>query len=193
MLDNLKKYKVYLASKSPRRQELLLGLGIPFEIISFKDIDESYPLNLPTEKVAEFISLKKAKVYADNIKDDELIITADTIVVCGNEIFGKPKNTQNAIELLRKISGKVHQVITGVTIVCKGKQSSFSVRTDVEFAELVDSEIKYYVEQFRPLDKAGAYGIQEWIGYIGVKNIHGSFYNVMGLPIQRLYEELKLF
>lgn len=193
MLENLKKYKILLASKSPRRKELLADLGIDFEIVSLNDIDETFPYDMCAENVAEYISKKKADAFSSIIKDCELVITADTIVVCENQVLGKPIDYANAIEMLKKLSGKIHNVITGVTISTKAKIRSFSVSTDVEFAPITDEEIDYYIRNYKPFDKAGAYGIQEWIGYIAVKGIKGSFYNVMGLPVQRLYEELKLF
>ena len=193
MLKNLDNYKILLASQSPRRKELLSQLGISFETIILHGIDESYPKSISVEEVAEFISIKKSEAFASVIKDNELVITADTVVVCDNDVLGKPANYLDAIEMLKKLSGRIHKVITGVTISTKKKTRSFSVSTDVEFASITNEEIEYYVENYKPYDKAGAYGIQEWIGYIAVKGITGSFYNVMGLPVQRLYEELKLF
>lgn len=191
MLDNLKKYHIVLASNSPRRKELLEGLGISFEVKTLSGIEESYPDTLQPSEVAEYISLEKAMAYKVRIKENELLITADTVVVFGKEIMGKPKNAEDAGRMLQKLSGKVHQVYTGVTIMTKYGYHSFTSATDVKFADLSDDEINYYIEKYRPFDKAGAYGIQEWIGYIGVESIHGSFFNVMGLPIQRLYRELK--
>ena len=193
MLKNLDNYKILLASQSPRRKELLSQLGISFETIILHGIDESYPKSISVEEVAEFISIKKSEAFASVIKDNELVITADTVVVCDNDVLGKPANYLDAIEMLKKLSGRIHKVITGVTISTKKKTRSFRVSTDVEFASITKEEIEYYVENYKPYDKAGAYGIQEWIGYIAVKGITGSFYNVMGLPVQRLYEELKLF
>ena len=193
MLKNLDNYKILLASQSPRRKELLSQLGISFETIILHGIDESYPKSISVEEVAEFISIKKSEAFASVIKDNELVITADTVVVCDNDVLGKPANYLDAIEMLKKLSGRIHKVITGVTISTKKKTRSFSVSTDVEFASITKEEIEYYVENYKPYDKAGAYGIQEWIGYIAVKGITGSFYNVMGLPVQRLYEELRLF
>jgi septum formation protein len=191
MLDNLKKYHIVLASNSPRRKELLEGLGISFEVKTLSGIEESYPDTLQPSEVAEYISLEKAMAYKVRIKENELLITADTVVVFGKEIMGKPKNAEDAGRMLQKLSGKVHQVYTGVTIMTKYGYHSFTSATDVKFADLSDDEINYYIEKYRPFDKAGAYGIQEWIGYIGVESIHGSFFNVMGLPIQRLYRELR--
>lgn len=191
MLSNLSKYKIVLASGSPRRKELLAGLGLEFSVFCLKDIDESYPADLNAADVAGYISGKKADAYRQIIHDNELFITADTVVVSGNRILGKPTDRQNAIEMLQALSGKEHQVITGVTLVSAERRASFSVTTDVRFRTLTDEEIEYYVDNYRPFDKAGAYGIQEWIGYIGVESISGSYFNVMGLPVQRLYRELK--
>ena len=191
MLEQLKDYRIILASNSPRRKELLSGLGIPFEVKTLPGIDEAYPDTLNPSEVAEYISREKANAYADRMEDDELLITADTIVVSGDEIMGKPENAADACRMLHRLSGTVHQVYTGVTLTTLNMQRSFTAATDVRFAKLTDEEVNYYVETFRPFDKAGAYGIQEWIGYVGVESIHGSYFNVMGLPIQRLYQELK--
>ncbi len=185
--------KIVLASNSPRRKELLAGLDIPFEVRVLDNIDESYPETLPTKEIAGYISKKKADAYRQTMADDELIITADTIVVLGQEVMGKPKDDEEARRMLRELSGKTHQVITGVCLTTKDKQSNFSVETDVTFKTLSEEEIDYYVAHYRPLDKAGAYGIQEWIGHIGVTGLNGSYFNVMGLPVQRIYEALKAF
>ena len=185
--------KIVLASNSPRRKELLAGLDIPFEVRVLDNIDESYPETLPTKEIAGYISKKKADAYRQTMADDELIITADTIVVLGQEVMGKPKDDEEARRMLRELSGKTHQVITGVCLSTKDKQSNFSVETDVTFKTLSEEEIDYYVAHYRPLDKAGAYGIQEWIGHIGVTGMKGSYFNVMGLPVQRIYEALKAF
>ncbi len=191
MLDNItNNYKIILASGSPRRRELLAGLGIEFEIRCKKDIDESYPSELPADEVALFISRKKAEAYKLDLADDQMVITADTVVICQDEVLGKPHNRKDAIDMLMMLSGRTHHVMTGVTITTSVKTVSFSVATDVRFNNLSTEEIEYYVDRFQPYDKAGAYGIQEWIGYIGVEYISGSYYNVMGLPIQRLYREL---
>ena len=183
--------KIVLASNSPRRKELLAGLDIPFEVRVLDNIDESYPETLPTKEIAGYISKKKADAYRQTMADDELIITADTIVVLGQEVMGKPKDDEEARRMLRELSGKTHQVITGVCLTTKDKQSNFSVETDVTFKTLSEEEIDYYVAHYRPLDKAGAYGIQEWIGHIGVTGLNGSYFNVMGLPVQRIYETLQ--
>lgn len=193
MLDNLNKYKIILASGSPRRRELLEGLGLPFTVKCIDGIDESYPESLPAEETALFIAKKKSEAYKGLTDSGHLIITADTVVVCNDMVLGKPSNKNEAKKMLNMLSGKTHQVITGVTLATKEKTVSFSVSTDVRFTTLDKKEIEYYVDKYRPLDKAGAYGIQEWIGYVGVEYISGSYYNVMGLPIQRLYQELKKF
>lgn len=184
-------YRIVLASNSPRRKELLAGLGLDFEVRVLSGIDETYPSSLPTADIAEYISKKKAAAYQTTMADDELIITADTVVILGNQVMGKPKDADDACHMLRELSGHTHHVITGVTLTTLDKQVSFSVKTDVTFKELDDAEITYYVQHYRPMDKAGAYGIQEWIGYVGVTGLSGSYYNVMGLPVQRIYEALK--
>lgn len=183
--------KLILSSNSPRRRELLAGLDIPFEIRIVEGIDESYPDTLKTDEIAEFIAQKKAAAY--QIGHDEVLITADTIVVLDDQVLGKPVDAEDAKDMLRKLSGKTHQVITGVCLKDYDKQHHFSVVSDVTFKTLSEEEIGYYVETYKPFDKAGAYGIQEWIGYIGVTGLHGSYFNVMGLPVQRIYEELKKF
>lgn len=182
------KTKLILASNSPRRKELLAGLDIPFEVHVLQGVDESYPESLPSEQVAEFIATQKAKAY--QVNPDEIVITADTVVVVDDEILGKPVDEEDAKDMLRKISGKSHHVITGVCLKGYDKQKSFSVDTEVTFKELQDAEIDYYIKHYQPFDKAGAYGIQEWIGYIGVTSIQGSYFNVVGLPVQRIYNEL---
>ena len=186
-------YKIILASNSPRRKELLAGLDLQFEVRVLQDIDESYPHDLPTLKIAEFISKKKADAYVETMADDELVITADTVVILGDEVMGKPHDEADAKRMLGELSGRTHQVATGVTLSTKERQMRFSVVTDVTFKQLSADEIDYYVRTYHPMDKAGAYGIQEWIGYIGVTALKGSYFNVMGLPVQRIYEALKTF
>lgn len=189
----MKTFKYLLASKSPRRQELLKMLDIDFEIVSIGEVEEIYPADLPVEKVPEFLSRLKSNAYKKNLKEGEILITADTVVILDGKIYGKPKDNTDACDMLRALSGRTHQVITGVTLADKNKSVTFATVTDVEFAPLSDSQIEYYVSNFKPLDKAGAYGIQEWIGAVGVKGIRGSFYNVMGLPVHSLYNELNSF
>lgn len=191
MLENIKQYKIILASNSPRRSELLRGLGIDFEVKTIKGIDESYPDHLKGEDIPKFISLSKAFAYKSSMKSDEMIITADTIVYVNGRVLGKPTDSIDAYNMLKELSGKCHEVITGVTILTSSQTISFSTTSKVCFSELNDEEINYYIEKYKPYDKAGAYGIQEWIGYIGVSKIEGSYFNVMGLPVQRLYTELK--
>lgn len=186
-------YKIILASNSPRRKELLAGLDLQFDVRVLQDIDESYPHDLPTLKIAEFISKKKADAYLETMADDELVITADTVVILGDEVMGKPHDEADAKRMLGELSGQTHQVVTGVTLSTRERQTSFSVVTDVTFKQLSADEIDYYVRTYHPMDKAGAYGIQEWIGYIGVTALKGSYFNVMGLPVQRIYEALKTF
>ena len=177
-----------LSSNSPRRKELLAGLDIPFEVRVIEDIDESYPDNLPAGEIAEYIAQKKAAAY--EVGNDEVLITADTIVVLDDQILGKPADAEEAKQMLRSLSGKTHHVITGVCLKSRDQQHHFSVISEVTFKTLAEEEIRYYVETYKPFDKAGAYGIQEWIGYIGVTGLSGSYFNVMGLPVQRIYEEL---
>lgn len=191
MLDNLKKYHIKLASNSPRRRELLAGLGIEFETKVLPGIDESYPDTLKGEEIPLYIAREKAEAYRPALQPDELIITADTIVYQDGLVLGKPHDEADARRILRLLSGHTHQVITGVCILTDTLQRSFAVTTEVTFGTLSEEEITYYVEKYRPMDKAGAYGIQEWIGFIGVTGLQGSYYNVMGLPVQRLYQELK--
>lgn len=193
MLENLSKYHIYLASKSPRRRELLTQLRIKFNTINIGGIDESYPDDIPAAEVPQYIANRKADAYMSLIKENEMIITADTLVMIDNRILGKPKDEPEAVQMLMDLSGKVHKVVSGVCIVTASRRTSFTTETDVKFAEISKEEAEYYVENYMPLDKAGAYGIQEWVGCIAVESIHGSFYNVMGLPVHRLYNELKLF
>ncbi|MGN0212136.1 MAG: Maf family nucleotide pyrophosphatase [Muribaculaceae bacterium] len=192
-LSNLSKYEVLLASNSPRRKQLLADLGIEFATCAITDIDESYPADTPVEDVALVVANVKADAYRSLITSNQLIITADTVVICGNDVLGKPLDRDEAVKMLRRLSGATHKVVTGVTISSADRRVAFKAVTEVDFAELSDDEIGFYVDTFRPLDKAGAYGIQEWIGCAGIRGIRGSFYNVMGLPLHRLYTELRLF
>ena len=193
MLSNLKKYHIILASKSPRRQELLRGMGVDLEILT-KETPENYPADLPLDEVPEYLSLQKSLAFKDNeLPADYLLITSDTVVICGSEILGKPKDWEDASRMLQLLSGKTHHVVTGVTVRSAEKTESFAVRSNVTFARLDDEEIDYYIEHCKPFDKAGAYGIQEWIGYVGISGLEGSFYNVMGLPTRKLYQCLKVF
>ncbi|GAB6010875.1 Maf-like protein [Viscerimonas tarda] len=185
-------YNIILASNSPRRKELLAGLGLKYEVHVLPDVDESYPPDMDKEKVAQYIAEKKAKGYTHLLIDDKtLIITADTIVLLDGKIYGKPVDEEDAKQMLRELSGKTHKVISGVCLTTKEKQNAFTVTSEVRFATIEESEIDYYVSHYKPLDKAGSYGIQEWIGYVAVEYMSGSYFNIMGLPVQRLYQELK--
>lgn len=190
MFENLKKYHIILASNSPRRRELLAGLGIHFEVKVLPDVEEAYPEDLPVLQIAEYIAKEKAAAYQSLMGPDELVITADTVVVVGSEVMGKPADADDARRMLEKLSGRTHQVTTGVCLTTQRVQRSFSVTTDVTFKPLSREEIDYYIENYSPYDKAGAYGIQEWIGYVGVTGLQGSYFNVMGLPVQRIYAEI---
>lgn len=193
MVNIADKYHIILASNSPRRRELLAGLGFNYEVKVLPDIKENYPTSLPVSEIAQYIAVEKAKAYLSMMTDNDLIITADTVVIVEDEVMGKPMDAEDAYRMLRKLSGKSHQVTTGVCLQTKSLQHSFSVTTHVTFKDLSDDEIWYYIEHYRPFDKAGAYGIQEWIGYIGVTGLEGSYFNVMGLPVQRIYTELGAF
>jgi septum formation protein len=189
----VKGMKIILASHSPRRQELLAGLDLEFEVKVLPDIPEDYPTDIPTDKIAEFIAVEKAEPYLPLLQADELVITADTVVIVDGVVLGKPTDETDAKRMLQLISGRTHQVVTGVCLTTKDRQRHFSVLTDVTFKQLSPEEIDYYVQTYRPFDKAGAYGIQEWIGYVGVSSIRGSYFNVMGLPVQRIWNELQTF
>ncbi|MBR2234451.1 MAG: septum formation protein Maf [Prevotella sp.] len=191
MYEKLKNYHIILASNSPRRRELLAGLGIDYEVRVLPHIAESYPADLPVEKIAEYIACEKADAYRPLMAPNDLIITADTIVVVDGQVLGKPSDADDARRMLHCLSNKTHQVITGVCLLTANRQRHFSVLTDVTFKRLTDEEIDFYIEHYRPFDKAGAYGIQEWIGFVGVTAIKGSYFNVMGLPVQRIYDELQ--
>ncbi len=185
--------RIILASGSPRRQYLLRELGLDFEILETR-VDESYPAGLTPPEIALYLArLKASAVDYSRFDDQTIVITADTIVILGDEILGKPADYSDAVEMLRKLSDRTHEVITGVSLQSPGKDHSFYVTSSVTFKELTLTEINYYIENFRPFDKAGGYGIQEWIGYIGINRIDGSFFNVMGLPVRELYEALLTF
>jgi len=189
----MSKYKIILASNSPRRRELLKGLDVDFTVRVIPGIDESYPVGLSPAEVPCYIARRKAEAYLATLSNDELLITADTVVILDNEIIEKPVDRADAIGMLRRLSGRKHLVITAVVLTTTNRQKEFSAESTVDFTELRDDEIFYYVDKYKPFDKAGAYGIQEWIGYVAVQGIEGSFYNVMGLPIQRLYREILRF
>jgi len=182
-----------MGSASPRRHQLLEGIDIPFTIRIIDSIAETYPETLPIHEIPEYLANLKASVYLETLADDELLITADTMVLLGDQVLGKPKDEDEAKEMLRQLSNHTNQVVTGVSISTKNKQISFSSTTDVTFVSLSEEDIDFYIKKYHPMDKAGSYGVQEWIGYIGVSSINGSFYNVMGLPIQQLYHQLSGF
>ena len=191
MLSHLNKYHIILASASPRRRQRLSGLGIDFEVRTLAGIDESYPDHLQGEAIAAYISKAKAEAYRATLAPNDLVITADTIVSVDGNVLGKPANEAEAHQMLQLLSGRTHEVVTGVTLMTKSQQQTFTATTSVTFAPLTEAEITHYVTHYRPLDKAGAYGIQEWIGMIAVESIQGSYFNVMGLPVQRLYKALR--
>lgn len=191
MLDNLKKYRIILASNSPRRKELLSGLGVAYEVRTLPDVDESYPDALQGGDIPLYIAREKAAAYRELLQPDELMITADTIVWLDGRVLGKPRDREDALQMLRDMSGRTHEVFTGVCLTTTAWQRSFMSQTEVRFAALTEDEIEWYVDKYRPMDKAGAYGVQEWIGYVGVEYMAGSYFNIMGLPMQRLYRELK--
>lgn len=193
VLDNLSQYDIVLASASPRRQELLTQLDIPFRVMTLDGIDETYPDGLTPEGIARYISSHKAEAYRSNMTPQMLIITADTIVSINGEVLGKPRDEDDAVRMLHKLSGMTHQVVTGVTVATLQRKKTIDVTTHVTFSTLTEEEITHYVKTFHPLDKAGAYGIQEWIGMAAVENISGSYWNVMGLPVRQLYRLLKTF
>ena len=192
MID-LKDKQIILASGSPRRRELLSAMDIPFTVDTGNTFDESWSSDTPHEKVPELMAEGQSFGFHRELADNEILVTSDTMVLCGTEILGKPKDRDDAIRMLKLLSGRGHQVITAVTLRDREKKKTFSVTSNVFFKELSDSEITYYLDTYKPYDKAGAYGIQEWIGYIGISRLEGSFYNVMGFPASRFYEELKAF
>lgn len=183
--------KILLASKSPRRRELMQQLRLPFQMITIGGLEEVAPPGMQAEKLPAYFADMKAKAYLDRLMEDELVITADTLVLLDGDALGKPGNREAAIDMLKRLSGRNHQVVTGVCLATKERHVVFETTTEVEFASLSEEDILYYVDNFKPYDKAGAYGIQEWIGCVAVKGIKGSYYNVMGLPVHRLYHELK--
>ena len=191
--DRLKNYRLILASASPRRRELLAACDLDFTLAEKFDCKENYPADLEAEKIAEYLSLLKSNAYPHALEECDILLTADTVVIANSEILGKPKDRADAERMLKALSGATHKVVTGVTLRTTERTISFSAESLVTFRTLEEEEIRYYIKKYRPLDKAGAYGIQEWIGYIGIESIEGSFYNVMGLPTQRLYTALKEF
>lgn len=188
--NRLKDYNIILASQSPRRQELMRGADINFRTAEDFNVKEVYPENIEKKDVAEYLSKLKAEAYPYPIGQKDVVITADTTVLIGEQILGKPASEKDAIEMIKSLSEKTHKVITGVTVKTYTNCESFSTSTKVKFASLTDEEVEYYVKKYKPYDKAGSYGIQEWIGYVAIEHIEGSFYNVMGLPIHKLYKYL---
>lgn len=190
--DKLNKCRIILASRSPRRQQLLSDLGLKFDVVN-RDYDETFPEGLAGDEIARFVAHQKAVSFRNEIAENEIVITADTIVWCNDKVLGKPRDYEDAIRILKEISGNTHEVITGVSIFSLAREVTFSVSTKVTFETLSEEEIKYYIDKYSPYDKAGAYGIQEWIGIIACSHIEGSYFNVVGLPVQRLYKELQDF
>ena len=190
--NKLSNYSIILGSQSPRRKELFSGLNLPFRV-EVREIDENFPVEMPAFEVPEYLAIQKTIPFKDDFKMNDLLITSDTIVLTDNQILGKPLDYKHAFEMLQLLSGRKHKVITGVCITSEDKQVTFSDRTDVFFKSLSADEIDYYLTHYQPYDKAGSYGVQEWIGYVAIEKIEGSYFNVMGLPIQRLYEELLKF
>ena len=191
--DKLKSFDIVLASASPRRRELLRATGIEYRLAAKFECDEAYPETLAAEEVAPYLSALKSHAYPEQLGYNELLITADTVVVLNGQVLGKPKDATEAREILGRLSGSEHSVVTGVTLRTREREHTFASRSIVRFAPLSDEQIAYYVDNYSPMDKAGAYGIQEWIGYVGIEGIEGSFYNVMGLPVQKLYVALQHF
>jgi septum formation protein len=190
--DQFKDYKLILASRSPRRQQLLLELGFKFDVV-VREYNEIYPEDLNGEEIARYVAHNKAASFINEISDNQIVIAADTIVWCNDQVLGKPVNHADAIRILREISGNTHEVITGVSLLSRTKELTFTESTKVTFEALNPDEINYYIDNYKPYDKAGAYGIQEWIGIIACSHIDGSYFNVVGLPVQRLYKELQNF
>jgi len=192
VMENINKFRIILASRSPRRQDLLKELGLNFEV-EVREWDESFPSHLKAEEIALFVADSKAETFRPGIEEHKVVITADTIVWCNNKVLDKPSDKEDARRILKEISGNTHEVITGVCLLSKTKKHSFYSSTKVTFTEISDEEIEYYISNFRPYDKAGAYGIQEWIGLAACSHIDGSYFNVMGLPVEQVYHELKRF
>ena len=192
-LDKLKRYRIVLASASPRRKELLSKLDIGFTVKTLYDVDESFPASLSVVQVPQYISRKKADAYRQEMQENDMVITADTVVAVGRRILGKPKSAEEARVMLKLLSDRYHRVVTGVTIMTAKRTETFATVSRVRFTRLNDEEIDYYISKYKPFDKAGAYGIQEWIGMVGITELNGSYFNVMGLPVQRLYAKLKEF
>lgn len=193
LLNQLKDYQVILASSSPRRKELLKGMGVYYVVELGQDVDETYPPDLPPVEIPGFLARLKSQAFPRDLSDNELLLTADTIVACQGQVLGKPVDAGDAARMLQTLSGNRHEVFTGICMRTRRQEKCFTARSVVTFRALSPAEISYYIETYKPFDKAGAYGVQEWIGYIGIEHIEGSYFNVMGLPTQRLYVELSEF
>ncbi|MDR3235746.1 MAG: Maf family nucleotide pyrophosphatase [Prevotellaceae bacterium] len=193
LLDKLKNYRVILASASPRRKELLQGMGIAYTVELCNEVDEAYPPELPLDEIPDFLARLKSQAFARPLADDELLITADTVVLCNGQALGKPTDADSAACMLQMLSGNIHKVLTGVCLRTNRREKCFTAHSEVTFRILSPDEITYYINTCKPFDKAGAYGVQEWIGYTAIEHIEGSYFNVMGLPTQRLYVELDMF
>lgn len=191
--ERLRNYRLLLASQSPRRRELLSGCGLPYELAPRYACEERYPAGLPAEEVPRYLSRLKSEAYPFPLDERDILLTADTVVVLGDLVLGKPHDRADAVAMLRALAGRSHVVVSGVTLRTVHASHTFTARSEVWFRPLRDEEIDYYVDTCRPYDKAGSYGIQEWLGYVAIERIDGSFYNVMGLPVQRLYVELERF
>lgn len=191
--DTLKNYRLILASQSPRRRQLLADCGLEYELAERYEVEELFPATMDADEVPVYLSRLKSEGYPAELAERDILLTADTVVIIDNEILGKPADEAEARAMLRRLSGRAHRVTTGVTLRSRDHVESFAVQSDVYFRTLTDEEIAYYVTRYRPMDKAGSYGIQEWIGYVGIERIDGSFYNVMGLPVQRVYAALAEF
>lgn len=191
--EKLQTRRLLLASQSPRRRELITGCGLPYELAPKYDCEEHYPAELAAEEVPLYLSQLKSRAYPEPLGERDILLTADTVVVLDGEVLGKPRDREDALRMLRRLAGRQHTVVSGVTLRSREQMCTFDARTSVWLRDLSDEEIAYYVDTYHPFDKAGSYGIQEWIGYVAIERIEGSFYNVMGLPIQKLYTELNKF
>lgn len=192
ILNKINEFDIVLASKSPRRQQLLTEIGIKFRVVNHLDMDEVYPSVLKREEIPLYLAKAKASFYESYLEQNTLLIAADTIVWLENEVIGKPVDTEDAVRMLTRLSGNMHEVFSGVCLKTVSGEKTFFSSSKVYFRKISEEEIRYYVDNYKPFDKAGAYGVQEWIGYVGVEKIEGSYYNVMGLPVQKLYCELML-
>jgi septum formation protein len=191
--ETIKDYHLILATQSPRRHQLMKGAGFNFDVIVPEGIEEIYPVNMPVEDIPVYLAELKSSYFINKLKNNDIVITADTVVILNNELLGKPSGKDEAVSMLKKLSATSHKVITGVCFYSVVSKIAFSAESIVHFRTLTDEEISFYVETYKPYDKAGAYGAQEWIGYVGIDWIEGSYFNVMGLPVQKVYKELEKF